>query len=145
MSYTVSGRATYPPERFQDQNYGSGGQYDRCHGGYIWPALHKNHRYHQPIRDGLELDEEERLVRNIRGGRQLNNDGYVEDGFIINDSSDYESDSEDEEEYEEEQEDGEDEEEDDEGDEDDEDDDEEDGEYNPYDDYDQYSSEEDTD
>ena len=147
MSYTASGRAINPPSRFQDETYGSGGPYDRCVGGYMWPALHKDHFYRQPKRDGIELDEEELLVRHIRGGRQLNNDGYIEDGFIVNDSSDYESDVDDEvdeEEYESEE--SEEEYESEESEEEYESEvDEEDGEYIPYDDNNQYSREEDTD
>lgn len=78
-------RITRAPERFMDEIYESDGIYDRCEGGYVFFAVHKDHKYRQPKRDKTESIQENKLVSSIRNGRKLNAHGYVDDDFIVSD------------------------------------------------------------
>jgi hypothetical protein len=78
-------RITRAPERFMDELYESDGIYDRCGGGYVFFAVHKDHKYRQPKRDKTESIQENKLVLSIRNGRKLNSHGYVDDNFIVSD------------------------------------------------------------
>ena len=98
LSTRSSRRPAHPPQRYHDVIFEDASVYDRCLGGYVWPALHRDHETRQPKRDGKELDAESRLVRSIRNssGQPLTDEGYIRDEFLESDNDTSDNDSEDE-------------------------------------------------
>ena len=98
LSTRSSRRPARPPQRYHDVVFEDASVYDRSLGGYVWPALHRDHETRQPKRDGIELDAESRLVRSIRNssGQPLTDEGYIRDEFLESDNDTSDNDSEDE-------------------------------------------------
>ena len=98
LSTRSSRRPAHPPQRYHDETFKDASVYDRSLGGYVWPALHRDHETRQPRRDGEEHDAERRLVRSIRNssGQPLTDEGYIRDEFLESDNDTSDNDSEDE-------------------------------------------------
>jgi len=92
MSVTVvrqrSTRTKQKPARFHDETFNQKDTYDRCHGGYMWPAKMGDRNYYQPKRDAVERLEEKQLVKSINDRYSQQENGYVMDDFVVMDDDD---------------------------------------------------------